>query len=93
MELIFESGFAYTVSFTARTNHRNVISVTKVNPPVIFGVIVKVVNFYFFYVFGVWLVLQISNPSLNPVGAGMKSVDSVINLYFFARFPLREDAV
>jgi hypothetical protein len=93
LRLVFESGFADTVSFTARTDHRNAINVTKVNPSIIFGMIVKVVNFYFFDGFGVRLVLQISNPGLNPVGAGMEGVDSVINLDLFARFPLGEDAV
>lgn len=55
--------------------------------------VVKIVNFNFSYEIRLWLVLEISNPSLNPTGACMKGIDSVIDMDLFAWFPLREDAI
>jgi len=93
LRFVFEATFSYTVCFTARTNHSNTIGITKINPPVVFWMIVKIMDFYFFYWSRVWFVLQISYTGLDPVGAGMKSVYSIVGGYGFSWFPLGEYAV
>jgi hypothetical protein len=91
--LLFEAGFADTIGFTPRTDHDDLGVIVEGDPPVVFGVVIEVVNFDFSGCLGLRIAFHIDDSGLEPSTGGMVGIDAVVDLDWLFGFPLEEDAI
>lgn len=82
----FSPLFTDSICFTSRPDNSNFGIIIKIDNPIIFRMIIKIM--YFNKITVLITLIKPNNPSLKPAPKWMIRINSIIQLYIFSRLPL-----